>query len=260
MQKLTIEDKRTIFLDMLQEVDQFCRNRNIRYSLSSGTLIGAIRHKGFIPWDDDLDITMPLPDMLRFKSEFVSKTTKYCDVDTERDHFYHFSRIVYLPTFSQAGLFLKGLGVSIDVYPIVGLSSNMKERDNYFSLATDLYNRRKKYMKVTRALRKYSPFHCCPGTRQIVKLYRDATLLDSNPYDQSKLFFRIADAMKPDIVKRDILDFDLFDQLIDLPFENLTCLATAHYHKYLSQKYGDYMKLPPELERKPKHEADYYWK
>ena len=63
---LSLEEKRKIQLSMLDEVDAFCRKNSIRYSLACGTLLGAIRHKGFIPWDDDMDIVMPEPDFLRF--------------------------------------------------------------------------------------------------------------------------------------------------------------------------------------------------
>lgn len=261
MKKITIEEKRSIFLEMLQEVDTFCRSHKIRYSLSSGTLIGAIRHKGFIPWDDDLDITMPLPDMLRFRDIFSSKKMKYCDVDTERNHFFQFSRLVYLPTYSKVGVFNnKGLGVNIDVYPIVGLPSDETDREAYFAKVTNLYKKRKIYEKLSRGVRKITPFHSFIGTRNVVREYRDAELFDSHPYNESKLFYRIADKPEPEIIIKDILDFDLFDNLFDLSFENVTCLATGHYHKYLSQKYGDYMQLPPEPERVPRHVANYYWK
>jgi len=257
---ITLEEKRKIQLDMLQEVDTFCREHNIRYSLSSGTLIGAIRHKGFIPWDDDLDITMPLPDMYRFRDEFLSDKIKYCDVDTERNHLFRFSRLAYLPTYSKSGLFGKGMGVNIDLYPIVGLSDDENVQKEYFKKAITLYNRRKKYMQLTRNIRKISPLKCFPGTHSIVRQYRDWCLLHSNPYDRSKSFYRIADIMKPEIIKKDILIFDFFDVLIDIPFENIICKATGHYQEYLTQKYGDYMKLPPESERVPLHSANYYWK
>lgn len=74
MKEITLEERKQIQLRMLIEIDAFCRKHNIRYSLAYGTLIGAIRHKGFIPWDDDVDIMMPLPDMLRFKELFKSET------------------------------------------------------------------------------------------------------------------------------------------------------------------------------------------
>ena len=63
---ISIEERKVVQLEMLKEINSFCKANNIRYSLAFGTLLGAVRHKGFIPWDDDVDIMMPLPDMLRF--------------------------------------------------------------------------------------------------------------------------------------------------------------------------------------------------
>lgn len=93
--EITFEERKTIQLDMLKEIDAFCRTNNIRYTLACGTLIGAIRHGGYIPWDDDVDITMPYDDMLKFKKLFKSETMKYCDIETEKNYGYEFSRIIH---------------------------------------------------------------------------------------------------------------------------------------------------------------------
>jgi LPS biosynthesis protein len=68
--KVTWEESRKIRLDVLVEVDDFCRKNNLRYFLAFGTLLGAIRHKGYIPWDDDTDIMMPRKDLEIFKRTF----------------------------------------------------------------------------------------------------------------------------------------------------------------------------------------------
>ena len=88
-QEISFEEKKRIQLEMLDEIDAFCRANNIRYSIAFGTLLGAVRHKGFIPWDDDVDIMMPLPDLMRFKQMFKSNTIDYLDVDIEINMIVH---------------------------------------------------------------------------------------------------------------------------------------------------------------------------
>ena len=70
MKEIGIDELKKLQVEMLVLIDEFCQHNNIRYSLSSGTLIGAVRHKGYIPWDDDIDIMMPREDYDRFVSTF----------------------------------------------------------------------------------------------------------------------------------------------------------------------------------------------
>ena len=121
---ISFVERKKIQLEMLIEIDDFCRNHNIHYILAFGTLLGAIRHKGYIPWDDDVDISMPYEDLLRFKNEFKSDKLKYCDIDTEKYYDFPFSRVCYLPTYSKYGLICKSYGLSIDVYPLIEVSNS----------------------------------------------------------------------------------------------------------------------------------------
>lgn len=74
MRKITSEELRVIQMDILSAVDAFCTENNIKYSISSGTLLGAVRHKGFIPWDDDIDVLMPRTDYNKFKDYCITHT------------------------------------------------------------------------------------------------------------------------------------------------------------------------------------------
>ena len=73
IKKISFEKQKEIQLEMLKEIDYFCKHNSIRYSLAFGTLLGAIRHKGYIPWDDDVDIMMPYPDLIKLKRLFSSE-------------------------------------------------------------------------------------------------------------------------------------------------------------------------------------------
>ena len=137
--RVTDKEVKQIQLEMLDEIDAFCRQNNIRYSLAFGTLLGAVRHKGYIPWDDDVDIIMPLPDMLRFKKIFQSDKLQYCDIDTTLHYEYHFSRICYKQTFSKRGWASKSYGINIDLYPVVGLPSSIEEVDAFFKSIESKY-------------------------------------------------------------------------------------------------------------------------
>lgn len=257
---LSFEQRKALYLEMLEEIDAFCRSHNIRYSLSSGTLIGALRHRGFIPWDDDLDITMPLPDVIRFRNEFRSENLRFCDIDTCRHYRYPFPRIESLKTYSQVGPFHKSFGLSIDVYVVVGLPDGDEARRAYFEEGKKLFLKRKKLMNLMKKVVRNTPLVTIPGFDASVRAYRDHLCNSSNPYEKSKYFFRIASAMDDKMIARNTLDFDFFDDLVEVDFEGRKFLATGHADAYLSQRYGDYMTPPPEDQRVPYHGGDYFWK
>ena len=97
--EINLEERKSLQLAMLKEIDAFCKKNGLRYSLAFGTLLGAIRHKGFIPWDDDLDIMMPVEDIIKFKAIFNYDKLKFCDVDTEKYYDLDFPRISHKRTY-----------------------------------------------------------------------------------------------------------------------------------------------------------------
>ena len=242
-----------IQLDMLNEIDSFCRSNGIRYSLAFGTLLGAIRHKGYIPWDDDVDIIMPLPDMIRFKKEFHSEKLMYCDVDNTRGYEYHFSRICYLPTYAKHGLWNKTYGISIDLYPVVGMPGTEEGIQDFLDALSPLYSKWKVLLKWQRRLVSRVPFVSIPGFSSVTKKLRDIILF-SFKYGESGFYLHAGSVRRVNI-----FDFDVFESLVDVDFEGLKLLGMKRYNDYLSQCYGDYMQLPPEDQRHPYHGGTYFY-
>lgn len=253
--EITFEERKKIQLEMLEEIDAFCRSHNIKYTLAYGTLIGAIRHKGFIPWDDDLDLMMPLPDLLRFKKEFRSEKIIYCDIDTHRGYYLPFPRLAYKTTYQKKGLVLKSYGVNIDLYYIIGIPDSDNEVNCFFRRANVLLRRRQKIHKIYTLATRLLPIKYIPFYNTIIKNYRNY-FLNAFPYKDCNRFFAVAGLP----IWKEVYDFDMFKSLIDVKFENKTLLATADYHRFLTQEYGDYMTPPPENERVPYHGGHYYWK
>lgn len=254
---ISLEERKHVQLEMLKEIDTFCRKNNIRYSLAFGTLLGAIRHKGFIPWDDDVDILMPLPDMYRFKELFHSETMKYCDVDTEKYYLYGFSRIANTNTYNKIGLVAKSYGINIDLYPVVSVPHNGIDCEKFFYKANNLFKKRVSLMRWYSILTRLLPIKTIPFLESSVKEYRDY-LLNVNNYGNTGRYYIVAGPLE--LRDKMMYDFDLFDQTIQVEFEGSKFMAISEYDKYLSMRYGDYMALPPEDQRHPYHGGNYYWK
>ena len=258
--EILLEERRRIQLDMLEEFQEFCEKKGIKYSLAYGTLIGAIRHKGYIPWDDDVDIMMPLPDMQRLKNEFISDNVKYCDIDTEKHFEYGFSRLACKKTFGKAGVSFKSYGVNIDVYPVLSVADTLEERDEYFEKGRLLLNKRLKYIKWRGLAMSYLPISTIPGFDRSVREYRDYMMQNSYPYGATNHFFVYGGDLSKKERELCTYDFDLFDGLIKVDFEGFKLNAIERYHEYLTYYYGDYMQLPPEEDRIPYHGGRYFWK
>ena len=254
---ISLEDRKVVQLEMLKEIDAFCRTNKIRYSLAFGTLLGAIRHKGFIPWDDDVDIMMPLPDMLLFKKLFHSNTMKYCDVDTDKNYEFPFSRIANINTYNKIGIIAKTYGICIDLYPVVSIPRDKEQCDSFFFKAQQLTTRRFCYINWRNRLVRHFPCKSILGFNKVMKNYRD-WILNKENYGESGLYYAVAGYLN--LRDKMIYDFDLFDNLTEVEFESYKFLSIAHYDKYLSMRYGNYMQLPPENERHPYHGGKYYWR
>lgn len=255
--ELTLDERKQVQLKMLDELHAFCTERNIRYSLAFGTLIGAIRHKGYIPWDDDVDIIMPLPDMLRLKAELKSDNIKYLDVDTEPHFSFGFSRIAHKATYQKMGRSPKMYGVDIDLYPLIPLPKTESERQVYFAKGETLLKKRMRYVRLRDALSSRIGLATIPGFDRAVKAYRDHMLFTDCPYEEANVYFILSMALRRRA--KVMYDYDLFQATQLTEFEGRQYSIISGYDAFLRQFYGDYMQLPPEEDRRPYHGGHYYW-
>lgn len=266
----TVKGMQEVVFAILCDIDDFCRNNHIRYYLSGGTCLGAIRHKGFIPWDDDMDIMMPRPDYERF--------INYCEENKTG-----FSLITYQNEKDYNGLFAKiwnpsteiidsiieikhPFGVSIDVFPLEGLGQSKEEALKIFrktSWNRELLNATgwKKYFRSKTHSIWTEPIRF---VMFILSRFADPKSLISK-IDKVNLSHSFESSSYAGCVcgsyrEQEIMKKDTFEHYIDLPFEGHHFKVIQNYHEYLTKHYGDYMKLPPKEKQETHHTYKAYIK
>ena len=130
MKSLTLKEIQKIEFEILKEFAQFCAKHNLKYYLAGGTLLGAIRHKGFIPWDDDIDVCMPRKDYMYFINNFDEWNRKLkvkCNYKSNIDA--PFAKIVNLDTIIYSKYANNNIdtNICIDIFPVDGLPENLNE-------------------------------------------------------------------------------------------------------------------------------------
>ena len=134
-QEISIEEQKKYLLEILNWTMYFCKENNIRCYLHAGTLLGAIRHKGFIPWDDDIDIAMPRPDYEKFLKIMKTSNCDFYIANYENMKYYPtpFSKVCIKETEAVINNKLCNYGLGIDVFPIDGFPKNLNDREKWFS-------------------------------------------------------------------------------------------------------------------------------
>lgn len=258
--ELTLKDRKDLQLEMLEEIDCFCKKNNYKYALSCGTLIGAIRHGGYIPWDDDVDITMLFSDIISFRENFKSNNLEYCDVETEQYYGHLFPRIYSKKTYSKLG-FHKCKGVFIDLYPIIECSNNINEINKLLTKGNCLRNKVVNYSKLYYRIIKYTPFSYLPCYSKAMKDYYSYMINEIQSKGGGN-YYQMGGALigKANNFYRNLWPFNPLEELIDWRFEGGNFLIPSRYDEFLRVRYGDYMELPPDSQRHPYHGGTYFWR
>lgn len=276
MLQLTIDECKGRELDILKKVRDFCIENNIRYYLCGGTMIGAIRHGGFIPWDDDIDIIMPRPDYRKFISLFPRGGLEYYrllspyNVD---DCCIVFSKVYDTRTIKQdrevANKYWR-YGVDIDIFPTDGVPEDAILCDKYFQqqyrdfhLFLALvrgYNFGGSFLKkilnytYTFLIKRLGSIGLLDAHKLALRINERA---EGYSIDTSK---KVAITIFPHYGKREIVDKEGFLKQIEVKFEGDMFTAPSNYDEYLTSVYGDYMKLPPVEKQVTHHLSNCYLK
>ena len=271
MNEIQLEEIKSIEFEILKEFKSICDNNGFKYSILAGTLLGAVRHKGFIPWDDDIDVMMPRPDYERFKQYCFTNNTGFQIICNEKNkkYGYLFTKLVNPFTIiveEDSDRFNLNMGIYIDIFIYDGMGNSRKEavkRFNASSLFRELLvaGNWKHYFKSKTHRWYYEPF-------------RFLLFLLSRPIRFDKLINRInkmytgIDFYESEFVgnlcsdkrSKSIINRSCFDDYVDLEFEGELLKAFKGYKVYLEAMYGDYMKLPPIDKRNTHHTFKAYWK
>lgn len=248
-----LKDIQKIMADMMADIDRVCTVYNLRYILDGGTMLGAVRHKGFIPWDDDLDIAMPRDDYEKFISianrELSSKYRFEC-MENTKEYPYNFGKVRAIHTVYREELtaFLNiNHGIYIDVFPMDYVDINSPKKLKFVQRQiAHLTQLRYAKLGLCKGL-KYLPFKLIPLQiyNKILSSFMKYAYSTNGEYVQKLAHFG---KNKPPI------SISLFNDTVKVPFEEYQFSIPKEYVLFLTGRYGNYMELPPLEKQQPCHE------
>ena len=256
---------KAIQLEILDVVMKFCDEHEIKCWLDGGTLIGAIRHKGYIPWDDDIDLGMLRPDYEKFMKLFNEENTRYKFVCYELDKNFYIpfgkvfdtQTVLYEP--DEKG---NKLCVNIDIWTYDNapnddeiINKMFRKRDKYYLCN---FARQARIFQPPRGniLRRLAVYAFRSVVRIFPKSYFVRKIIDNaKRYANSDTglignFFSMTTSIK--------CDKAILTSFVDVEFEGKKYKAPVRYDEYLREMYGDYMQFPPEDKRISTHKFKAY--
>ncbi|MBR2196749.1 MAG: LicD family protein [Salinivirgaceae bacterium] len=268
MQKknISLDELKSIQLDILSVIDRFCRENNIKYSLGYGSMLGAARHQGYIPWDDDVDIILLRSEYEKLLSSFPKEldNVKIASLQTDIKWDRAFAKAYDCRTELQDAGNKYRIGVGIDIYPIDSVpddETQWKQYERKRRLCQNLYEW--KISMIFRKGRSIWKYAFLPFVKLILLPFsvRNMSLnIEQYALKYSHVKSSYVSECSQGLYKYKRFRRSVFDTYVEVPFESHLFYAIKNWDEYLSTIYGDWRKLPPLDKQKPHHNFEAWWK
>lgn len=263
MQELSTTEYKAYLVKMLKDFDDFCRKNDIEYSIAYGTMLGAVRHGGFIPWDDDIDVLMTRKNFEFLIQKYKENDDYYLLTNKDKNYNLLFSKIVSKKTLivsKHVDRYKNDLGLYIDVFPMDYLKEPKSEGIKI------LQKNRKDVALLVAA--QWGKFYRNENRSLLRELIRFPFFLISRFVNSKKLIARIEKRIEKSstklitsyatITEQEIHDSCIFNEYEEIKFENISVMCIKNRDSYLKTCYGNYMILPPKNKRINSHKFAAY--
>lgn len=255
---LGLEESKKIMIYLLDVLVDFCDFYRLKYSLSAGTLLGAIRHKGFIPWDDDIDVMMPRDDynfLLKHFKKWAKNKDAALVTPNNRGYYMLFSKLYHKKTFLVQSGRVEKIGVWIDVFPVdYVLRQPLDSYKKMALISNELYYLGYKDFLIDLKAKKGTKFIfslLSNFRKRIIRVIKKKRLLNAHSSfikkhkGQKSMCFYFPKVIEIWSKVSNVT----FDNLVYTEFENKKYKIISNWDEYLRVHYGNYMILPPIKER-----------
>ena len=265
MKEIDVKELKKIQIKILDNIDSFCKKHNINYWIDCGTLLGAIRHKGYIPWDDDIDVGMLRDDYDKFLELYNKENSRYklFAAEIDKDYYFQFGKVIDTNTILYEPD--PETGIKIGVYVDVFVYDNAPDDDK---LVKEMYDKRDYYNKFRIAQLFPKLYDKTSLKKRIMRFFLNIYLkfLPKNYYNKkcianSKRYVKENTKRVGNFTSdvRIAVDKHVFDSFIDVEFEKKMYKAPVGYDEWLKAFYKDYMKLPPKEKQVSSHKFKAYY-